>query len=827
MAHQLKHSLSVSQLRRSCDPKEFKFKSTKELKPLEGIIGQDRAMHALTFGIDIQSHGYHIYALGPVGTGKSTIIRKFLDRDAKSKSIPDDWLYVNNFEDSDKPYFVRLPAGMGKEFRDDMDQLVEGLKSEVPKAFEGKEYDKEQEAIEKEFQKKSKELFLELEQTADERGFRLIQTPQGMAALPVIDGKVVMPDQKVEITQRQQKKLEKNQEKLITEMRDTFRHIEALQKSGRERVYELDRRVVGFAINHFINELKEKYTAQKDVLNVLLLAQEHLLKNVHLFKQLKMMDQMSSQPQNVSMNMMFSEKAPSFDEYRVNLIVDNSKTTGAPVVFEKNPHGPNLVGRVEHQGWMGTLVTNFQMVKGGALHKANGGYLVLEAYDLLTKPFSWQILKRALKNREISIETVAEELGALVTRTLEPQPIPLEVKVILIGDPFIYYLLFDLDQEFKELFKVKADFDSQMDWTKETAMQYAQFISTLCHEEDLRHFEAAAVARVVEQGSRTVEHQKKLATKFGDIVDLARQSSYWASKHRHKLVKESDVQQAIEEKIYRANRIEERIREMIEEGTILIDTKDAVVGQVNGLSVLQLGDYSFGKPSRITARTYMGEGNVVNIDREVKLGGPIHNKGSMILSGYLGGKFAKDIPLAFAASITFEQLYDGVEGDSASSTEIYALLSSLSELPIRQDIAVTGSVNQFGEIQAIGGVNEKIEGFFQVCKLRGLTGKQGVMIPKSNVKHLMLQDYVVDAVKKGRFHIYAVETIDEGIEILTGVTAGKEKKGDYSKNTVNAKVKERLMEFINKAKEFSASNNTFSVKVMKKSKKAKTKTKKK
>jgi lon-related putative ATP-dependent protease len=495
----------------------------------------------------------------------------------------------------------------------------------------------------------------------------------------------------------------------------------------------------------------------------------------------------------------------TFDEYRANLIVDNSTTKGAPIVFEKNPTAANLTGRVEYEGKFGALVTNFRMIKNGALHKANGGYLMLDAFDLLTKPMAWEILKRALKNQEVVIESLEKAFGFMTTRTLEPEPIPMDIKVIVVGDPVLYYLLHSRDQDFPKLFKVKADFDAHTPWTEESGKQYSHFISNICQEEGLRHFAPDGVGSVIEFSARLAAHQKKLTTIFGEVVDIIRQASFWAEQNGKNPVGAVEVRKAIDEKIYRSNRIETIIQDMIEEGTILIDTDGEIVGQVNGISVLSLGDYNFGKPSRITARTFVGSKGILNIDREIELGGPVHNKGSLILAGYLGGKYAEDIPLAFSASITFEQLYDGVEGDSASSSELYALLSSLSGFPIRQDLAVTGSVNQRGEIQAIGGVNEKIEGFFAVCKIKGLTGTQGVIIPESNVKHLMLRDEIVEAVRNEKFHIYSVATIDQGISLLTGKNAGEKlEDGTYPEGTVNGAVLLRILELVGKFRWFSS-----------------------
>jgi lon-related putative ATP-dependent protease len=793
--------LTPEQLRRSFDPAQFDFSSTEELPEFKGIIGQDRALGSISFGINIKSPGYHMYALGPVGTGKKTIIGKFLKKDAADKPVPDDWLYVNNFDDSDKPKAIRLPAGMGKKLQEDLDQLVEELKNEVPKAFESKEYEQEREQSKNRFNRKSQELFSRLEEKVKSAGFRLLQGPEGIGIVPVVEGEPVGPDKMQELDEETRKEFEKDRKELEEEIRNTMRQAQELQKEAKNETQEIDRRFVGRAIDQLINDLKEKYGEFENVVAHLDQARSHLLKNTGSFKHLKKMEE-ASQEQRQFMAMM--QQQASFDEYRANLIVDNGCTSGAPVVFEKNPTAGNLTGRVEYEGKFGALVTNFSMIKNGALHKANGGYLMLDAFDLLTRPMAWEILKRAIKNKEIAIESLEKTLGIMTTRTLEPEPIPLNIKIIVVGDPILYYLLYNLDQDFPKLFKVKADFNVKTPWNEETGKQYAHFIGNICREESLKHFAPGGVAAVIEYSSRLAAHQKKLTTVFGEVVDIIRQSSFWAEQNGHNPVTAAEVRKAIDEKIYRSNRIEEAIQEMIEEETILIDTSGEVVGQVNGISVLQLGDYSFGKPSRITARTFVGSKGILNIDRETELGGPIHNKGSLILAGYLGGKYAEDIPLALSASITFEQLYDGVEGDSAASAELYALLSSLSGFPIRQDLAVTGSVNQRGEVQAIGGVNEKIEGFFAVCRAKGLTGDQGVLIPENNIKHLMLREEVVEAVREGRFHIYAVSTIDEGIALLTGREAGsKQEDGGYPEGTVNHAVQMKILELAGKFRWFS------------------------
>jgi lon-related putative ATP-dependent protease len=798
-----KKELQVKQLRSICDPEIFNFKSTAELPGLEKIIGQERAVRATSFGIDMDSPGYHMFALGPSSTGKTTMIRQLLERKSVNEPVPDDWCYVNDFDDNDKPGLLRLPAGRGCELKVDMDRLVDDLNKEIPSAFETKDYEKELEKIETKAQEKRQELFDELRQKAASGDFALLQTPRGLALAPMKNGKVLTEEEFNKLGQQKRDEVEKLQNELQAEMRETLHKVHEVQEEAKEEVRKLDQEVVGYAVEHLIEKLKKKYAKLSEVVDFLAQVRSNILKNVDAYKQEKEREEAIQQLPFLARQ---GGGKSDFERYRINLIVDNCETKGAPVIMESNPTYPNLVGRIEQQAQFGALFTNFQMIKSGALHRANGGYLIVEALDLLTKPMAWEGLKRALKDREIRIESMYESLGAIPTRTLDPKPIPLDTKVVIIGTPMVYYLLFQSDPEFRELFKVKVDFSVQMDWTDEALQDYARFVAKICHEEKLKDFAPSGVAKIIEEGSRMVEHQRKLSTKFGDVVDLIREASYWAGKNGNELVTTEDVRKAVEEKVYRSSQIEERLEEMIGEGSILIDTQGETVGQVNGISVLLLGDYSFGKPSRITARTYVGSAGVVNIDREIELGGPIHNKGVMILAGYLGGKYALDQPPAFSASITFEQSYEEVEGDSASSAELYALLSSLSGCPIKQELAVTGSVNQLGQVQAIGGVNEKIEGFFEVCKLKGLNGEQGVLIPQSNVTNLMLRDEVVDAVKDGKFHIYPVSTIDEGIEILTGIKAGEQDdKGNYPRDTVNNAVHSKIKELAEKVKTFSTS----------------------
>jgi lon-related putative ATP-dependent protease len=794
--------LSIEQLRHRFDSAQFDFKSTEDLAVYEGIIGQERALRAISFGINISSQGYHMYALGPVGTGKKTIIRKYLKTNAETKPVPDDWLYVNNFSDSDTPKALRLPAGKGRDFKDDLDQLVEELQTEVPKAFESDEYQKERQESKEFFNQRSKELFRKLEENVKKAGFRLLHEPETISIVAMIDGESLTPQKMEELDDVTLQEIEKHRKELKEELQKTMQQVQELRKEAKQKMLEIDRKAVAFAIDHFLNELKDKYKESENAVAFLVEVRAFLLKHVNSFKQLNKMAEASSEQQQFMS--ILQEEQVTFDEYRANLFIDNSATKGAPVVHEKNPTAANLLGRVEYVSRFGALVTNFRMIKSGALHKANGGYLVLDAFELLTKPLAWETLKRALKNEEVVIESLEKTLGFMTTRTLEPEPIPLDIKVIIVGAPLLYYLLYSLDQDFQELFKIKVDFDFSTPWTEESGELYAHFIGNICREEGLKHFSPDGVSRVIEYSARLAAHQNKLITVFGDVVDMIRQASFWAEQDKKELVSEAEVRKAIDEKIFRSNRIEKIIQEMIEEGTILIDIKDMVVGQVNGISVLPLGDYSFGKPSRITARTFVGSKGVLNIDRETELGGPIHNKGSLILTGYLGGRYAEDVPLAFSASITFEQLYEGIEGDSAASSELYALLSSLSGFPIRQDLAVTGSVNQRGEVQAIGGANEKIEGFFEVCKAKGLTGTQGVLIPTSNIKHLMLREDVVESVQEGKFHIYGVSSIDQGIALLTGKDAGeKQEDGVYPEGTVNQAVQQKIWELAAKARVFS------------------------
>jgi len=795
--------LTAEQARQACDPGQFSFRSTEELPPLEKVIGQERALRSIAFGIDIKQPGYHMYALGPVGTGKTTTVQKYLEHEAASRPVPDDWLYVNNFADEDKPRAFRLPAGTGCRLKADTDRLVDELQGVVPRIFESTEYTKQQEELSGVIQKKQQAMLQEVDEFARAQELVIMQTPQGLMIAPTSNGNILNPDQVEHLDEQKKGQIEQAREEVETKLRETMRKVQQLNRDARERVNDLDRQSVAFAVDHMIDELKERYAQFEPVVKLMDEIRKDILENVPAIKQIRQMQQMQEQMPWAGM-MAQAQQGSAFDKYRVNLIVNNCETKGAPVILARNPSYHNVVGRVEHQGQFGMLVTNFSMIKAGLLHKANGGYLMLDVRDVLTKPMAYEGLKRSLKNGVVEIEPMGEAYGLVATHTLEPEPIPLDIKVVLIGEPMLYYLLFAYDPDFQELFKVKVDFALRMDRTPETTEQYARFIGGVCREEGLKHFDPSGVAKVVEHGSRLIDHQHKLITRFGDIVDLVRQASFWAEKNGHALVSGDDVKKAIDEHIYRSNQIEQLLNDAIAEGVIMIDVEGAKAGQINGLAVMSLGDYMFGKPSRITATIHVGDKGVVNIDREVKMGGRIHNKGAMILASYLGGKYANDMPLALSAHLTFEQVYEEIEGDSASSTELYALLSGLSGFPIRQDLAVTGSVNQYGQVQAIGGANQKIEGYFDICRITtGLTGKQGVLIPQSNVRHLMLREDVVQAIREGKFHIYPIATIDEGISLLTGKPAGElQSNGYYPAGTVNAAVHARLKDLAQKVKGF-------------------------
>ncbi len=789
--------LPAERLRRVCDPMVMSCASTEELTPLEEIIGQDRAVKALHFGLDIERPGFNVYAAGYPGTGRTTAVTDFLEEVAKAKPTPSDWCYVNNFQNEYEPRAISFPPGTGKAFQAAVAALIAEVRQALPKAFDSDEYAAQRDTTVKAIEAERNELFGKLNQRAQEQGFVLQIGPTGLIIIPAVKGQPLTQQQFLALDPSVREEILRRRAHLNTELSSAMRQLRAAESRINEAVNALNQQVAVYAIGHLFAGLKEKYAALPEVTTYLDEVQQDILANLTQF-----LRPATPEAAATPFPMPWMRAAPS-RKYEVNAIVDNGALTGAPVILERNPTYQNLFGRIEKEAQFGVLSTDFTMVREGSLHKANGGYLVLPVEELLQNLFTWEGLKRALRNREIVVEEAGERLGFITTKGLRPAAIPLAVKVILIGNPQIYQLLHALDKDFKELFKVKADFDIVMDRTDGNMEQYAAFICTFCGKEGLKHLDASGVAKVIEYGSRLAEDQAKLSTRFADVGDIVQEACFYAARDGADFVSGRHVTRAIEEKLYRSNLIQERLREMMERNIILVTTEGTQVGQINGLSVMSMGDFAFGAPSRVTASIGLGRDGIIDIQREAQLAGPIFTKGVLILSGYLAAKYAQDKPLTLAARLVFEQSYGPIEGDSASSTELYALLSALADRPIRQDLAVTGSVNQKGEVQAIGGVNEKIEGFYEVCKAKGLTGQQGVLIPASNVDHLMLKEEVVAAVQAGRFHIYPIQTIDQGIELLTGVPAGaRQPDGTFPADSINALVDQRLQAMAEQLREF-------------------------
>lgn len=806
MANRNAEEVPIEKLRWRCDPNLLPFETTEAIKPCEEIIGQERALEAIHLGLDIGSIGYNIFVTGLAGTGRFTTIKCVLEEmDVKGK-IPDDLCYVNNFKNPDMPHMLILPAGQGNGFKKEMENLVEALKKKFPLIFENETYLNKKKEIVERYRNKQAEMFKEFEKKVHKEGFTLVQIQMGPYSrpgiFPMVEGNPVNIDQlesmveEGKYTKEDLEKMKGKQTELVNELENIFKETRKSEKEIKEELTALDNEVISPVVKDSISDIKERFNYEK-IQRYLEEVQEDILVNLNRFREKE------ESPTPPIPGLVFPQPADSFTEYSVNVLVDNSETKGAPIIVETTPSYRNLFGTVERMvDRSGMWKTDFTHIKAGSFLRANGGYLIFNALDALVEPGVWPALKRTLKNQVMEIQTY-DPFYLFATTALKPEPIECTTKVIMIGDSYLYHLLYNLDDDFKKIFKIKAEFDSVTNKDDEKIGQYTAFIRKICDEEKLKPFDKSGMAAVVEYGVRLAGKQKKLSTRFYLIADLVREASYWAGKDESEVVKEVHVDKAVMKKVYRLNLVEEKIQEMIDDGTILIDSDGAVVGQVNGLSVYNLGDYMFGKPSRITVKTSMGKAGIINIEREVEMSGPIHNKGVYILAGYLRGQYAQDKPITMSASICFEQSYGGVDGDSASSTEVYGLLSSLSGLPLRQDLAVTGSVNQKGEIQPIGGVNEKIEGFFDVCRAKGLTGKQGVMIPHLNVDDLMLRKDVVEAVKEGKFHIYPVKSIDQGIEVLTGVEAGERlEDGRFKEGTVNGLVDNRLIELGTKIKEF-------------------------
>ena len=795
--------LEATALRRVVDPAKLAFKTTDELHPIAGLIGQDRALRAIQFGANIKSPDYNIFVLGPAASGKTTAVKAHLGPKAAEAHAPADWVYVHNFENPNRPQALQLPCGRGRVLAKGMVAALDELRSVLPALFEGEDYQVRRRAIDEQFRSGQEEALEALNAQAQAQNIAILRTPTGFTMAPMHEGKVVKPEVFNALPEAMRKEVEVKIEALQKELGTILERMPKADKKRRGSLSELNEEVARHAVDEALDDLVASFSDVPAVARYIRAAGQDLTRNVALFLMSGGDEENAIVRQPVD-----TARDVRFRRYMVNPMVssEDGKSAGAPLVEELNPTHGNLIGRIEHIAQMGTLVTDFLLIKAGALHRANGGYLLLDARKLLLSPFAWEALKRAIKAREISIEQPIEASGlSLVsTQSLDPEPIPLDVRVVLFGDRELYYLLAAADPDFPRLFKVQADFDDSIERSAENDHSYARLIASIVKEHGLKPVDASGVARIIDEGARLADDREKLSIEIGRIADIVREADYWSGQAKRKVTTRQDVARAIEEQVQRADRLRDRAQETIARGVVLVDTEGSQVGQINGLSVIQLGSFAFGRPSRITARARVGSGRVTDIEREVKLGGPLHSKGVMILWGFLAGRYALDVPLAMAATLVFEQSYGGVDGDSASCAELYALLSALSEQPIRQALAVTGSVNQWGEVQAIGGVNEKIEGFFDICRARGLNEEQGVLIPRSNVQHLMLREDVVDAVRHGQFGIYPVATVDEGIEILTGVKAGERgAEGRFPAGTINRLVEDKLRSFAERSRSFA------------------------
>ena len=794
--------LDSQQLYRRCNFGDLEFSTTDDLDDLQGLLGQPRAVAAIELGIGIEKEGYNIFAFGPPGTGKHTAVKQYLEGKAATAEVPPDLCYVNNFVESHKPRVLELPTGRGSELQKAMREFLEEVRTVLETALESEEYQTRKQALEQKFEERQGEALSELGDKAGEQGLALVRTPVGIVFAPKGEEEVLSPEEFQKLPDKEQKRLEKEIEGFKEDLQKVLRQFPRWQRQASEELRELNVEVNRFAVRPLFDELREQFDGLEEVEGFLNAAEDDFVENA------SRLGSRGEKATSISMNAISggddSEK-PSLRRYRVNLLVDHRNSTGAPVVYEDNPTYQNLVGRVEHIPQMGAVVTDFNLIKAGALHRARGGYLLVDALKVLQQPFAYEGLKRALQSRKIKIESLGEAMSLMSTYSLEPEPVDLTVKVVLLGAPMVYYLLPTLDPEFGELFKVGADFAGIVEWSPENQELYARLIAKLVREEGLLPFDRTAVARVIEQSARSVGDAQRMSLLMSRILDLMREADHWAGDGDRHSVTASDVQQAIDHWVFRSDRLRERTLEAIDRQTILLETTGEQIGQVNGLSVIQMGEFAFGRPSRITARVRLGKGEVVDIEREVELSGPSHSKGVLILTAFLGARYAQSHPLSLSASLVFEQSYGGIDGDSASSAELYALLSAIAGVPIRQSLAVTGSVNQLGQIQAIGGVNDKIEGYFDVCARHGLTGEQGVLIPASNIQHLMLRQDVVEAVDAKQFHVFPIESVDQGIELLTGIEAGTSSEdGSYPEGSLNRMVAERLEQFASDVRAFSA-----------------------
>ncbi len=786
-----KNELSYRDLKMVCDQKMFKFETTKELEPINDGIGQERGIKALEFGISVDVKGYNLYIEGPSGVGKTMYTKNYLDSISSKKKVPNDWCYIYNFQNPNEPIAVSLPAGQGKEFKESMEGFIKEVKKDIKKTFNADDFEKEKALIKKEFEEKREVVLTKLNEDSQKHGFQVKSAQNGIYMMPVVEGKVIQEEEFDKLDEEIKKQYEEKSVIVQQQIMDAISVIKQIERQSDKKVSEWQSNVALLTVNAHINYIKSKYKRNKKITQFLNDVKQDVLKNVSYFLE----EDKAPNTQQMQQGPAQRKQDPCLN-YRVNLFIDNSDREGCPVVMDSNYSFQNLFGKLEYENYYGSLKTDFTMLKPGLMHKANGGYIIFQAKDLLANGMCYEELKRVLRIKELSIDNTMEQRSSMAMISLKPEPIPLDLKVILIGNSNIYHTLLSIDSDFRKLFKIKVEFEETAPINEENVNKLARFVHTFCEQEELPPLDRTAMARIVEYASRLAGDNDKLSTRFTDIAQVVGEAGTWAKLSKNKIVTEDIVNKALAERVERIKKYDARYIEMIKENTLLINTTGSCVGELNGLTVLTIGDYTFGKPTKITVNTYTGKQGVVNIEREVEMSGSTHTKGVYILSAYLGELFAQDIPLCLTASICFEQLYNGVDGDSASSTELYGLLSSLSGIPIKQSIAVTGSVNQKGQIQPIGGVNEKIEGFFQICKMRGLDGSHGVMIPVQNINNLQLSDDVVDAVKNKKFHIYAVSTIEEGIEVLTGVPAGrKDKDGNFPAGTINYLAYEKLKKF--------------------------------
>lgn len=790
------NELNYKSLKKVCDPNKLPFETTEELEGISTGIGQDRGIKALEFGLNVDVKGYNLYLEGPSGVGKTMYTKKYLDTISKKKKVPSDWCYVYNFENPNEPIAISLQPGQGKLFKELMDQFIKDIKNDINNTFRNEDFEKEKNLIKQEFEQKRSNLLEKLNKESAKYGFEVKTAQNGIYMMPVVDGKTLQEEEFEQLDEEIKKEYEDKSNIVQEQIISAISQIKTIEKESDKRIEEWQSNIALMTVNARINIVKSNFKRNKKISKFLDDIKKDILKNVPAF-----MDQKQTVNQTGTPMQAMQQPKPWLN-YRVNLFVDNSNLEGAPVIMDSNYSYYNIFGKLEYENYYGSLKTDHTMLKAGLLQKANGGYIIFQAKDLLANQLCYEALKKALRIKETSIENTADQRSSMVMVSLKPEPIPLDIKVILIGNANIYHSLLAMDSDFRKLFKAKVEFEDDAPRTEENVIKLARFIHGFCEQEGLAHLDKYAVAKIIEYASRLADNQNKLSTRFNDLSQIIGEACTWAKMSKSKVVKEEHVIKALEERIERIKKYDAKYTEMIKENTLLISTNGAKVGQINGLTVMTIGDYTFGKPAKITVNTYVGKRGIVDIEREVELSGSSHSKGVLILNGYIGELFAQDIPLSLTASICFEQLYNGVDGDSASSTELYALLSSLSDLPINQSIAVTGSVNQKGEIQPIGGVNAKIEGFYHICKMRGLDGSHGVMIPVQNVMNLNLSDEVVEAVKNKKFHIYTVSTIEEGIEILTGVPAGKkDKNGNFPAGTVNYLVYEKLKKYANVSKD--------------------------